>query len=276
MSFRFGSRFTAAALLAAAVCACGGGLTPTAPADHAGLLLQDFFLAPPLKSNGSILLCQRFEVTRREYLADDSGDAELPAVLMNHLEALAWAQAHGLRLPTAQEWLHLSSIGEGAIASPASLAPVGSRNTLELGLGRVLPVGVFEKGRTPLGGYDFFGNVWEWTNSSDSNDLAIACGGSFASWSVGTDWLEQRRLEPQESASDLGFRCVADAAPYLMRDWQRHASLTPALAQEFRDSILLWKPTLRQRLATELQRLEAPPEWVALLKIPSGLNEASP
>jgi len=261
---RVSGLFTATVFVAVAVCSCVGDVGSFGEDLSGRVDLNDFFLAPPLQPGGPLLLCQRFEVTRREFAGDSSMDAELPMTLVSRQEAQNWAFDRGLRLPSAGEWLHLSSVGESAVVSTSSLAHVGWQNTLELGLGRALPVGVFEKGRTPLGGYDFFGNVWEWTESKDSIG-AIACGGSFASWAVGTDLFEQRRLEPKESASDLGFRCVSDAAPFLRDYFRQLGPLTAASERTFREYVRSWKPALRDRLALELLSLGVDKQRAALL-----------
>src|SRR6185295_18284062 len=77
-------------------------------------------------------------------------------------EARAFADSRGMRLLTAREWIRIAC-GTRALPYPWGGTEASSvANTLNLGVGRPLPVGTFEQGRTPLSTYDMAGNVWEW------------------------------------------------------------------------------------------------------------------
>jgi len=235
--------------------------------------LDGCFLAPPLQAGGPLLLCGRFEVTREEYQGGRVAPAlaDLPATGMDRDEAAAWARERGFRLPTLQEWRHLAA---GGTTFPAPGYPWGGvfqaarANTLELGLHRALPVGVFELGRNNLGGQDFAGNVWEWVADGPPGapDLAWACGGSYAAPAERAGILETRLLTPGDRAEDLGFRVVAEAAPWFLEQvvplWKADRGGDREL---LRRSFRRWRRDLRRLLAGRLLALGAPPELCAAL-----------
>lgn len=191
--------------------ACSPG--PRAATQNEGL--AQFFLAPSPVSGGPLLLVARYEVTRAEFAGDlDPATAELPAVGMSQAEAVAWANERGWRLPTRAEWMHLRTAGGGVSRE------VGRANTLEMGLGRALPVGAIPSGRTGLGGYDFEGNVWEWLAPEEPADpsssvVAWQAGGSFANYRVGPREEALRAADSDDRASDVGFRPVTEALRWL-------------------------------------------------------------
>jgi formylglycine-generating enzyme required for sulfatase activity len=84
-------------------------------------------------------------------------------------EYCAWRYPRTGRLPTEEEW---EAAARGAVARAypwgdrfdSSAANVGaSRDDRSR---RIIPVGSFPRGRSPLGFVDLIGNVWEWTSSS--------------------------------------------------------------------------------------------------------------
>ncbi len=224
--------------------ACDPGNGSRVPDVREAELADSVFLAPPVDWGGAFLVCFRFEVTQAEFGVEDINDesADLPAVQMSRPEAEAWASRMGMRLPSDEEWLHLRDAGG------SQRAPTGNANTLELGFARPLPVGVFERSRTPLGGYDFDGNVWEWL-STGGPETAQQIGGSFASYG-GHSEPPAREANEQDRASDVGFRPVADALPWLRL--QIEAAWRDAPAEErqaYAMAVARWRPELRRQLA---------------------------
>ncbi len=259
---------TAAALWVVAVSACG---SDSGPLPEALVFLQESSLVPPLDSESPFLLAGRFEVTRGDYLGDlTTEDAELPMVFVTRGEASSWARKHGLRLPTLAEWRHLATGGSVLPVDRWGSAPrPGIANTLELGLDRPLPVGVFERSRTSLGCYDLRGNVWEWVRSPSSRDglpaRALACGGSFAVRLEHSGPEALRVLEEGEAADDIGFRVVTEARPYLR---ERILPLWGDTARRdaIRRAIAHWRPEERRALAVILEREGFPSGFCAALR----------
>jgi hypothetical protein len=235
-------------LLAGLICvplACGPGNGTSLPKVEEADLADSVFLAPPVEWGGSFLICFRFEVTQAEFGAaglDEEG-AVLPVVAVNRRQAQTWSESLGMRLPTEIEWLHLRTAG-GSERSHNEDA-----NTLELGLAKPLPVGVFESGRSPLGGYDFDGNVWEWLADGEAEG-ARQIGGSFASYGSRSGSVPVRTAHESDQASDVGFRPVADALPWLrlrIEPAWRQAPETERAA--FASAVGRWRPELRRQLA---------------------------
>jgi len=253
---RRGRIAVAAVLLAAG---CSQGLD--APAPEEVLRLERFFLArldPPL---ASWMFCDRFELTRGEYFASpEAADADLPAVFLTYCEFDDWTGARGLRAPTTAEWRALAGLPE-ASSGPT---PLG-RNTLELALGRPLAVGVFERGRSPLGGYDFYGNVREMAGPMVQGRV-LAMGGSFATHAVGYDARDVVAVDIRDRADDLGARCVTDALPYLRERvqplWRSHRK---AVEPSLRAAAARWRPDLRQGLAAHLLAAGLDRDFVAAI-----------
>jgi hypothetical protein len=160
-----------------------------------------------------------------------------PAVGMTLDEARETARRRGMRLPTFEEWLWCAA-GPRSRRFPAGRQQRGLANTLELGLVRATPVGAFESGQTPdTGIFDLLGNVWEWTEppppptgwTTIDADAWPADGGAGApAWLLGGSFSSPEQVlftrdgvalamgtTTGHRASDVGMRCVADAARLL-------------------------------------------------------------
>ncbi len=215
-------------------------------------------LDPPLSG---WLICGRFELTRGEFAPElAADDPDLPAVLLSYEDFSAWTASRGLRPPTAAEWRALA----GSPESSTGLAPL-SRNTLELGIGRPLPVGVFERGRSPLGGYDFFGNVREMAGPPVDGRV-LAMGGSFATHASSAEGRDATPIETGDRADDVGARYVADAVPYLREQvlprWRENPEhVGPAIQA----AAGRWRMDLRASLAAVLRAEGFDPAFAALL-----------
>ncbi|HEX9794376.1 MAG TPA: SUMF1/EgtB/PvdO family nonheme iron enzyme [Planctomycetota bacterium] len=260
--------------------ACGRPGPEPVPS-QAAWLLDGMFLAPPLESGGALLLCQRFEVTREEFAGVWSrSSSDLPATFVSREEARDWARDRGLRLPSGVEWRHLAVAGAG---QPPPRYPWGPRyiaaraNTVELGRHQALPVGVFERGTSALGGYDFSGNVWEWVDDPpdpewSESEVALtgaAMGGSYASSVDDATVQSVRVVNPDDRAEDLGFRAVAAAAPWILAQvdplWRAGQGRDRSWIER---AFLRWRPDLRRRLAEELETAGASAEMLAALRAP--------
>ena len=240
---------------------CNGGEPQSVVAPEAVLLDRMF-----LVFDEELLLCGRFEVTWGEFgRAPEGIRSDLPATFMSRREAMAWAASRGLRLPTREEW---SGISRGNAGEARATRGVNESNSLELGLGKTLPVGVFERGRTPEGGYDFHGNVWEWLAPADGGESksALAVGGSYAS-RPSSGLAETWELNPEDRAEDLGFRYVMDAIPFLtdriLPVWLAGGELDRRMLDQ---AVGRWEFSQRATVAAVLARNGADPVFCAWLE----------
>ena len=264
------------ALLLLLATACG---REAPPPERSWTLVDDLFLASSPDRRGPLLLCGRFEVTERELrgAGAEPATADTPAVMVSRDEAQRWAADRGLRLPTRDEWLHLSGFSSSTDGSPvwgSSFVP-GTANTAELGLHRALPVGVFERGRSRFGGYDFVGNVWEWVSDAGEETpegwpaRAAALGGSFAAMHERASATELRVLEAGERASDLGFRVVADAEDWIEGQLAvRWATAGSEARRGLAAGLAEWRADLRRELARRVEARGVDPELCSLLREP--------
>jgi hypothetical protein len=272
----------AAPALAALLAACGPGgaetsrelyelerlaFVPAAKLHVPGASAIDYELADC--SLATPILMDRFEATERDwehYFGPDHGGVEEPAfttataaldptrldwpVVLDYRQAERLAEARGMRLPLAAEWVHVATGGRGLAFPWGSRFQASWANTLELGLRRPAPVGSFENGRSQrFGCYDLIGNVGEWVADrvpgySDAPAAffddgvpffdAVALegdrwrsvmGGSFTTRyreTFGSPRLAPGRLAFHARTVDLGLRApdigarfCADAGPYL-------------------------------------------------------------
>lgn len=201
----------------------------------------------------------RYEVTRGEFGTNGREvDHDLPITMVSFREAEAWCAERNLRLPTYWEWRHFANSGRAN-----SRVEENARNGLTLGLRRPLPVGVFERGRTADGAYDFFGNVREWALDVDEKRY-LACGGSYASREA--DTIEQMEMLPGEQAEDVGFRYFADAPDYLLLEVVPHwPDLSQGQRALLRGFFSDWRPHMRRSLSAVLLQRGAPKDFCSAL-----------
>ncbi len=191
--------------------------------------------ALPVVGSEVDLLVDRFEVTRalfREVLPETAPpwgagpEGDLPATHLDLATAEACAAQRGMRLPTTTEWLWLA-VGPRGSPYPYTRVQdsIANMKTRELDLGRPVPVGTFENGRTPdTGLYDLHGNVRELAlvRAVDGSVRAYAAGGSFetpASPTFGRapqDFVLLDPVDPAAQLDDVGVRCVAPAREWLL------------------------------------------------------------
>jgi len=148
------------------------------------------------------------------------GRWEIEPIYENHpviAVTLAGAQAFcsnlSGRVPSGAEWLKL------AVWNPATQSrqvfpwgnEIPSTDFVNFGsvYGTTSQVGIFSRGRSPIGAYDALGNVWEWTTDAQGINVLLRGG----AWDSRLDQLAPeyvRVLNAQSALPNMGFRCIFD------------------------------------------------------------------
>lgn len=135
-----------------------------------------------------------------------------PVVQISSVDADAFAQWAGLRLPTEMEWEKAARGGDSRVFPWGNHTPSPRLLNYGLVLGDTTPVGRFSPGGdSPYGAADMAGNVWEWTTTRYDRDpdLLVLKGGSWAD--PETSW-RRGAAGPRHCQASIGFRLVASAA----------------------------------------------------------------
>jgi hypothetical protein len=137
-----------------------------------------------------------------------------PVVGISYYEAEAFSKWAKKRLPTEFEW------ERAARGTDGRLYPWGGTkfsedhcNTEESGFGKTTPVIFYPNGISPVGCYDFAGNVFEWTQTWFDNleENKVIRGGSWLKNSYFANCVSRSKFHPKEAARDVGFRCARDS-----------------------------------------------------------------
>ena len=140
-----------------------------------------------------------------------------PVVGVSWFEALAfcvWLQevvGKPVRLPTEEEWEYAARGIKGLRYAWGNTFSAELGNTEKTGLERTSTVGLFPPDKA-FGLHDMTGNVWEWTNSLDSDQNPFIRGGSW----YGTPRFARCSFRywniPVNRNDNLGFRVVFSPA----------------------------------------------------------------
>ncbi len=150
---------------------------------------------------------EKYNVNHRLPDGEMRTDSLSPAVHVSWNDACAYCNAKNGRLPTVEEWESFASgeflagnIWEGYFPFKDE-GMDGFKHS-------VAEVKSFKPNRQGL--YDVYGNVWEWTNTSDSSGSYFIKGGSFLTDYTNGGFLPNYRKSLQNTTlrNDLGFRCV--------------------------------------------------------------------
>jgi formylglycine-generating enzyme required for sulfatase activity len=148
---------------------------------------------------------------------------EHPVVYVNLDDARAYAKWAGKRLPTEEEWQYAAQGTDGRKFPWGNQMEPNRCN--DGSTYSTTSVKAFSQGRSPFGCYDMCGNVWEWTESEQSDGHTRFCiirGGSFYQ-AQGSGWYADGGPRPVDFAEKfiltwpgldrcetIGFRCAAD------------------------------------------------------------------
>ena len=151
------------------------------------------------------------------------GKGDHPVVWVSLEDAKAYAGWAGKRLPTEEHWQKAAQGNNGRTWPWGNLYHPSKANMDSEG---TRPVGSYPGGASPYGCLDMAGNVWEWTDSFQSDGyhyFSWVRGGSYF-FAKGSRWYMQGgpvinyqrakfwHLTPAlNRCATVGFRCVKDA-----------------------------------------------------------------
>ena len=161
------------------------GMRTVNPADGADLIF--IRLTEPREDGTFGFWIDWNEISANAYAGDSS---DLPAVNLSRGEASAYCERAGMTLMSLADHQDAAASGVMTDAEPNIDNRFGELRSC-----------------TPENS-DLFGNAWEWTSDDLPDGRAVIAGGS---WTTSIHDIEADRtaaMDPRETASDVGFRCV--------------------------------------------------------------------
>jgi formylglycine-generating enzyme required for sulfatase activity/energy-coupling factor transporter ATP-binding protein EcfA2 len=137
-----------------------------------------------------------------------------PAVNVLWCEAVSfcrWLSARtgaAIRLPTEQEWRFAATLGQRRIYPWGNRWRDNAANTDRSKLNRSVAVGLYPRGKSPVGALDMAGNVWEWCLNELGNPGNLATQGRVSRVTLGGSWnsvLQDVRVA-HVGGYDFGYR----------------------------------------------------------------------
>lgn len=149
-------------------------------------------------------------------------DGKLPVSRVRHPDAKRYAEAHGGRLPTADEF-ERALRGSGLATWPwGDRMRKGRANLLDHGPGEVTPVGRYPSGASAFGVLDLVGNVAEWSSTEVAQGrqgrYPLLLGGSYVDPpDAALTWRGLRRGRARAGSHErqgwIGFRLARTPPP---------------------------------------------------------------
>jgi len=151
----------------------------------------------------------------RQVAADPDGAGRLPVAFVNAVDAAAYAEWAGGRLPTEEEWEYAAR-GPDGLAYPWGNewdpARCNCNHDKRPGGRGPTPVDAYPEGASPFGVLDMVGNLCEWTATGHKHSRVVK-GGFFKQhepyrFRVACKLMTQLTNNRQDY---IGFRCARDA-----------------------------------------------------------------
>lgn len=180
---------------------------------------------------------------------------DYPVIWVSWFDAANFCQWADKRLPTEKEWERAARGAKGQ-AYPWGNTFERDRANLPNKLGSKVAlskVGAFKKGASPEGVEDLIGNVWEWIDGdyapypnntfqfddfnqgykvirgASVSDIGHFPGEFYAKVLKEFAWAGYRQYaNPDQGASDVGFRCVSSIAPKAFQEANTRAQSQPS------------------------------------------------
>jgi len=138
-----------------------------------------------------------------------------PVVCVSWVDAQAYCEWAGLRLPAEKEWEKAARGTDGRIYPWGNESPTSKRANYAMRHGTTTPGGEFSPaGDSFYGVSDLAGNVWEWTSSwfdsrGSSTQTRVIRGGAWPSEAANLRTTYRLDVDPMLRFNTMGFRVAA-------------------------------------------------------------------